>query len=134
MRIIYVHQYFLTPAEGGGVRSYHLAKGMVEAGIEVDMITAHNKSHDEFKIIEGVKVHYLSVPYDNSFGILRRIRAFYRFVLKSKRLIRKLPAAQTLYITSTPLSTGIIGLWAKKKSGPHIFLKFGIYGLKLRYR
>lgn len=122
MRIIYVHQYFLTPEEGGGVRSYHLAKGMVQAGIEVEMITAHNKSFDEFKIIEGVKVHYLAVPYDNSFGFIRRIRAFWGFVSKAKMLIRKLPLAQILYITSTPLSTGIIGLWAKKKFGtPYIF-------------
>lgn len=122
MRIIYVHQYFHTPEEGGGVRSYHFAKGMVDAGFEVEMITAHNKSYDEYKVIEGVKVHYLAVPYDNSYGFIRRINAFYHFVNKAKKQIKKLPPPQVFYITSTPLSTGVIGLWAKKKLGiPYIF-------------
>lgn len=122
MRVIYVHQYYLTPEEGGAVRSYHLAKGMVEAGLEVEVITAHNKSYDETRIIDGVKVHYLPVSYDNDFGFFRRILAFVRFVSKSKRLIGKLERPQVLYITSTPLTTGLIGLWAKKNlSIPFIF-------------
>lgn len=115
MRIIYIHQYFVTPEEGGAVRSYHLAKGMVDAGMDVELITTHPNSQYLQKEIEGIKVHYLPIPYDNNFGFLRRLRAFYAFVHQAKRLIKKLALPDLLYITSTPLTTGLIGLWAKRK-------------------
>jgi len=122
MRIIYIHQYFVTPKEGGAVRSYYLAKGMVEAGMEVDMITAHNEDEYDLKIIDGVKVHYLPVSYDNSFGFLKRGQSFLKFVSQAKQLIPKLPRPDLLYISSTPLTTGMIGLWAKRKFAvPYIF-------------
>lgn len=122
MKIIYVHQYFVTPEEGGGVRSYHLAKGMAEAGMEVEMITAHNQKYYDLRIIDRVKVHYLPVPYDNSFGFFKRTLAFFRFVSKAKMLIEKLQRPDLLYITSTPLTTGLIGLWAKKRFAvPYVF-------------
>jgi glycosyltransferase involved in cell wall biosynthesis len=122
MRIFYIHQYFVTPEEGGAIRSYHLARGLVEAGMEVEMITAHNHKDYDLRIIDGIKVHYLPVPYDNAFGLLQRSVAFFRFVSKAKGLIKKLPRPDLLYITSTPLTTGLLGLWAKKKFAlPYIF-------------
>lgn len=122
MKIIYIHQYFVTPKEGGAVRSYYLAKGMVEAGMEVDMITAHNEDFYDLKIIDGIKVHYLPVPYDNAFGFIMRGSAFLKFVSQAKLLIQKLPRPDLLYISSTPLTTGLIGLWAKRKFAlPYIF-------------
>jgi len=122
MKVIYIHQYFKTPEEGGAIRSYHLAKGLVEAGIEVEIITSHNQGHYDLKIIEGIKVHYLPVAYDNTFGFYKRSLSFLQFVYKAKNLIKKLPRPDVLYITSTPLTTGLIGLWAKRKLAlPFIF-------------
>ncbi len=122
MRVMYVHQYFRTPEEGGAIRSYHLAKGLVDAGIEVEMITAHNKSYYDFRQVDGIKVHYLPVAYQHTFGTFKRIGAFIRFVSHAKKLIRKLPRPDLLYITSTPLTVGLVGLWAKKTLAvPYIF-------------
>lgn len=122
MRVIYIHQYFRTPEQGGAVRSYHLAKGLVEKGIEVEMITAHNQPNYDQCWIEGIKVHYLPVCYEQRFGFLKRTWAFFDFVKKSKSLLQKLHRPDLLYITSTPLTTGWIGLWAKKKMAlPYIF-------------
>ncbi len=122
MRVIYVHQYFRTPEEGGAVRSYHLAKGMVEAGIEVEMITAHNQGYYDFRKVDGIKVHYLPVAYQHAFGTFKRSWAFLRFVSQAKQLIRKLTRPDFFYITSTPLTVGLIGLWAKKRMAvPYIF-------------
>lgn len=122
MKIIYIHQYFLTPEEGGAIRSYHLAKGMVDTGIEVEMITSHNDPTYDTRLVDGIKVHYLPISYDNNFGFLRRIYSFLGFVRAAKRLIKKLPRPDYLYITSTPLTTGIIGRWAKKKLAlPYFF-------------
>lgn len=122
MRVIYVHQYFKTPEEGGAVRSYHLARGLVKAGIEVEMVTAHNEGQYHCKLIEGIRVHYLPVPYDNCYGSLKRGISFLRFVHQAKRLIKNLPRPDLFYISSTPLTVGMVGLWAKKKLGlPYIF-------------
>lgn len=122
MRVVYVHQYFLTPEEGGAVRSYHLAKGMVEAGLDVEVITAHNRSEYDFKVISGIKVHYLPVAYDNAFGFAKRVYAFMDFVGQAKGLLKKIHRPDLLYITSTPLTIGLIGLWAKRKLAlPYIF-------------
>ncbi|QDH78256.1 glycosyltransferase family 4 protein [Echinicola soli] len=122
MRIIYIHQYFVTPEEGGAVRSYHLAKGMVEAGMDVEMITAHNEGRYKLKEVDGINVHYLPVPYDNCFGFYHRIWAFYKFVQHAKKLIKQLQRPDLLYITSTPLTTGLIGLWAKRSLRlPYVF-------------
>ena len=122
MRIIYIHQYFLTPEEGGATRSYYLAKGMVENGIDVEVITAHNNSFYDLKIIEGIKVHYLPISYDQHFGFIRRVLSFILFAKNAKNWLKKLPRADYLYINSTPLNTGLIGLCAKRKfSLPYIF-------------
>lgn len=122
MRIIYIHQYFRTPDQGGAVRSYHLAKGLVQAGIEVDLITAHDQLGYDQRWIEGIRVHYLPVAYDQKFGFLKRIWAFWSFVIQARKLVKKLPRPDLLYITSTPLTTGWIGLWAKRRMAlPYIF-------------
>ncbi|SHO62028.1 glycosyltransferase involved in cell wall biosynthesis [Algoriphagus zhangzhouensis] len=122
MKVYYIHQYFKTPEEGGAVRSFHLAKGLVKNGIKVEIITAGNQQGYDQKWIEGFKVHYLPVSYQQEFGFLKRIQAFYSFVKQAKKLIQKLPRPDLLYISSTPLTTGWIGLWAKKKFAlPYIF-------------
>ncbi len=115
MRILYVHQYFKTPEEGGCVRSYHLAKGLVEAGHEVTMISGHNhKSGNE--IIDGIELVYFKIPYDNHFGFIRRVVAFYRFVIQSKKYVNQLRHSYDLaYVMTTPLSTGFIALHIKKR-------------------
>jgi glycosyltransferase involved in cell wall biosynthesis len=122
MNVIYIHQYFRTPDQGGAVRSYHLAKGMVKAGIGVEMITTHPLPDYDQRWIDGIRVHYLPVDYDQKFSFFKRIWAFWNFVTKAKKLVKKLPRPDLLYITSTPLTTGLLGLWAKKTMAiPYIF-------------
>jgi glycosyltransferase involved in cell wall biosynthesis len=122
MKVIYIHQYFRTPEQGGAVRSYHLAKGLIQAGIDVELITAHPHGEYDQRWIDGIKVHYLPVAYDQKFGFFRRIWSFLQFVRLGKKLLKKLSRPDLLYITSTPLTTGWIGLWAKKTLAlPYIF-------------
>lgn len=124
MKILYVHQYFKTPKEGGGIRSYHLAKGLAAKGHEVTMITAH---HGPSKVmtINGVSVHYLRVPYKNQFGFVRRVWAFLRFVYLAKKAINKLPKFDLAYVMSTPLTTGLIALHVKEKYNIPYYFEVG---------
>ena len=122
MKILYIHQYFRTPEQGGAVRSYHLAKGLVEAGHSVELITGYDGHSYDQQWIDGIKVHYLPVAYDQKFSFWKRIWAFWAFVNQSKKLIQKISRPDLLYVTSTPLSIGWIGLWAKRKLAlPYIF-------------
>ena len=114
-RILYIHQYFKTPQEGGAIRSYYLSKGLVENGFEVEMITAHNEPIYTVKEIDGVRVHYLPVAYNNDMGFMKRVLSFFKFVRKAKQLAKKLEAIDHAYITSTPLTVGLIGLWLKRR-------------------
>ncbi len=121
MKILYIHQYFRTPDEGGSTRSYELAKGLVKLGHQVRMITAHNTLNGKYPI-EGIEVHYLKVPYHNRFGFLRRIFAFLRFVRLAKKTLKKLDGGDVAYVMTTPLTTGLIALYLReKKRIPYIF-------------
>ena len=121
MRILYLHQYFKTPEDGGAIRSYHIAKAMVSKGHQVDLITAHNKKEYLIKRVEGIRVHYLPASYDNSFGKLKRIYSFIRFAYLALKLAKKIKA-EICYATSTPLTIGWIALKLNKKLGlPYVF-------------
>lgn len=121
MKIYYIHQYFRAPKEGGATRSFHLAKGLIDAGHEVEVISGGARVYD-FQKVQGIKVHYLPVSYDQKYGFLNRLLSFFLFVFHAKKLLKKLPRPDILYITSTPLTTGWIGLWAKRKFAlPYIF-------------
>jgi glycosyltransferase involved in cell wall biosynthesis len=121
MRIIYVHQYFRTPEQGGAIRSYYIATALASAGHEVEMVTAHNQPEYKCRVQEGFRIHYLPVRYQNRFGAVRRIYAFLQFVHLAIRRINRLASPDLMYITSTPLSTGLVGLWFRKKNIPYIF-------------
>lgn len=122
MKILYIHQYFKTPTEGGAIRSWHIAKGMIAAGHEVVLITSHNDSNINIKIIDGITVHYLPVPYDNSFGFLRRAIAFLSFTLQAFNISKKIDGINLCYATSTPITVGIVAyLLKRKRSIPYIF-------------
>jgi hypothetical protein len=116
MRILYIHQYFKTPAQGGAVRSYHIAKAMVAAGHQVDLITSHNLPEYQITRIEGIRVHYLPVTYDNKLGTLRRLWSFVWFAFKSYRLGKKINP-DCVYATSTPLTVAHAGLKLSSKKG-----------------
>lgn len=113
MKILYIHQYFKTPQEGGSIRSYYLAKGLVDAGHEVVMITTH-EGKKEVKVVDGIKVQYLPVSYDNKFGFLKRIWSFLTFVRQAKREAKLISGIDLAYVMTTPLSTGFIALHLKK--------------------
>lgn len=115
MKVLYIHQYFRTPNEGGAIRSYYLAKGMVENGIEVELITSHNKKYAETKDVEGIKVHYLPVFYDNTLGFIKRVRAFYTFMRLARKKARTIKKIDVCYATSTPLTIGISAMRIKKE-------------------
>lgn len=114
MKILYLHQYFKTFEEGGPIRSHYIAKGMVDAGHEVEMITSHNQSTKLITEVDGIKVHYLPVFYDNKLSKLSRIFSFIKFIWMAYQECKQVKDVTICYATSTPLTIGLLALVLKK--------------------
>lgn len=104
VRVVYLHQYFVTPDMSGGTRSYEMARRLVRDGHEVHMITSDQKGGSRrTEDIEGIQVTWIPVRYSQSMGVFRRIIAFLIFaVLASFEGIKKRPTV--VFATSTPLT------------------------------
>ena len=122
MRILYIHQYYKTPEEGGAIRSYYIASALVQAGHEVVMITSHNRERYEERDVEGIEVHYLPVQYTSEFSSMERSKAFLRFLRQARTYIDQLVPFDFCYVTSTPLTVGLLGIYVKQRHKvPYIF-------------
>ncbi|MDB5255807.1 MAG: a-glycosyltransferase [Chitinophagaceae bacterium] len=122
MKIIYIHQYYLTQEQGGAIRSYYISQASKAKGHDVHIITSHNKPFSETRIVEGTTVHYLPVGYDNSYGFVKRIIAFLTFIFKAYSTAKKIKGADLVFATSTPLTVGLIALWLRKfQKLPYVF-------------
>ncbi len=107
MKVLFLHQHFKTPHTGGAIRSYYLAKGLVDHGVETVVITTHNLPKYIIENVDGIEVHYLPVAYDNRFGFLKRSLAFMRFVWGAVPLAKKFQGIDLCYAISVPLTVGI---------------------------
>ncbi|KPP97284.1 MAG: Glycosyltransferase [Bacteroidetes bacterium HLUCCA01] len=118
MTIVYLHQYFKTPKDSGGTRSYEMARRFVKAGHRVIMITSNADAEakgDWYQSeLEGIEVHWLPVPYNNKMSYPDRIKAFFRFALKAGNKASSFDA-DLIFATSTPLTIAIPAIFAKKK-------------------
>lgn len=114
VKVLLLHQHFKTPYKGGAIRSYYLAKALVDHGIAVTVITGHNDPYQN-ENIDGIEVHYLAVPYDNSFGSIKRIQSFLRFANKATALAKSFSKVDLCYAISVPLTVGLVALRLKRK-------------------
>lgn len=125
MKILYIHQYFKTPDEPGGTRSYWISKKFIEKGHEVIMLTSKNNMNktQENIHVDGIDVIYLNVNYDQRMSLLKRLISFASFMFRSIKLVFLLRKKyDKVYATSTPLSVGIPAIVAKLfLNKPYIF-------------
>lgn len=115
MKIIYIHQYFHTPKEPGGTRSYWISRALINKGHEVYMITSCNdgEQHVTHKMIDGIHVIYIKNEYKMNFSFFKRLCSFTRFMYLSYREAKKIKEADGVFATSTPLTVGITALALK---------------------
>ena len=103
----------------GSTRSYDMARRFVAAGHEVHVITSARDRNTELKgwkeeTLDGIHVHWLSVPYSNTMSFSRRIIAFFKFAVASSLKARNI-GGDVVFATSTPLTIAIPGVLASKK-------------------
>ncbi|PUV22941.1 glycosyltransferase family 4 protein [Sphingobacterium athyrii] len=126
MNILYIHQYFKTPKQPGGTRSYWLAQELIKNGHCVTIVTAGDDDslYDEEQeiIIDGIKVKYFNIRYSQSMSILARLKSFMAFIYKASLYSLKHKDIDLVFATSTPLTVGIPALLLKRfKRIPYIF-------------
>ncbi|RAR70241.1 glycosyltransferase family 4 protein [Flavobacterium aciduliphilum] len=117
MKLLYLHQYFVTPDEYGATRSYWFAKKMVDEGYQVTVITAltsFTKRTKGIHDIDGIKVIYLGGRYSNTQSKFRKILNFLRYFFGALFSVLKEKKVSLIYATSTPLTVGFIALIVKK--------------------
>ncbi len=124
MKIIYLHQYFKKPSMSGGVRSYEFARRLVRDGHDVILVTSDTKNRFKswkVEFIDGIEVHWISVPYDNSYGIFSRLWAFLKFIFLATIHCSKIKCDK-IFATSTPLTVAIPAIIMNKIKGtPYLF-------------
>lgn len=121
VKVLILHQHFKTPHGGGAIRSYYLAKALVDKGVHTVVITGHSEAY-RVEHIDGIEVHYLSVPYNNRFGFSRRVYSFFQFVFKASKLAALHKDARICYAISTPLTTGLVAMRIRRRYKiPYVF-------------
>jgi len=134
VRILYFHQYFCTPHGNSGIRSYEMAKYLVNAGHQVTMVFGESprlksplngqpyKKGIRRGNYEGIDLIELNLSYNNKMSIFKRSLVFIKFSLKSIHLVFK-EDFDLVFATSTPITAGIPGiimrLFGKRK--PFVF-------------
>lgn len=126
MRILYLHQYFTTPDQGGGTRSYEFARRWVKAGHEVHALRIGTPTGEDgggwnVEVVDGIYVHSLALEYSNSMGFYRRLAAFGGYAIAAARRARGIPV-DVIYATSTPLTVAVPAvLAATRHRVPFVF-------------
>ena len=132
MRVLYFHQHFSTPSGSTGTRSYEFAKRLIQRGHDVTIVCGTYKGGDTGIMapfvagrregeIDGVKVIEFHYPYSNNDGLLRRTSTFFKYALRSILVLWQEPY-DLVFATSTPLTAGIPGIFARWFRGkPFVF-------------
>lgn len=132
MKLVYIHQHFVTQEGTSGTRSYDVARYLVEMGHEVTVICGlHEQSGFPAgwprwlfgrRSMHGFNVVACKVPYSNKMGIAARVWSFFGFALLATIACLCERRVDLIFATSTPLTVGIPGrIAATLKRVPYVF-------------
>lgn len=123
MKVLYFHQHFVTPHGAGAIRSYAMARKLIERGHQVTMVCgsfsggntglsgAYSKGLRR-GFVDGIDVVEFDLAYSNHDGLLKRSWTFMKFALRSVMLALREPY-DLVFATTTPLTAGIPGIVAR---------------------
>jgi glycosyltransferase involved in cell wall biosynthesis len=125
VKVLILHQHFNTPQGGGPLRSYYLAKALLDRGIEVAVITGGSRPEYKDTNYEGIEIHYVPVAYENRYGFYKRGLSFIKYALNATRVAGKLKGVDLCYAISVPLTVGQAAIWIERKYGIPFYFEVG---------
>jgi len=126
VRVLYLHQFFLTRADGGGTRSYELARHLVAAGHEVVMLTAGDGDSAR-RDVEGIRVievrgAYADYARATGMGYGGRAAAFGRFAAGAAVAALRAQRPDVVFASSPPLTIALPAIAAARRHrAPFVF-------------
>lgn len=132
MHILYFHQHFSTPRGATGIRSYEMARRLVQRGHRVTMVCGSYRLGStglsgafrrgrRHGVVDGIAVIEFDLSYGNTDGIAKRSATFMRYALGAVG-IALTQRYDLLFATTTPLTAGLPGIaarWLRNK--PFVF-------------
>ncbi|MDG4837902.1 glycosyltransferase family 4 protein [Micromonospora sp. WMMD967] len=126
MKIVYLHQYFRTPAMSGGTRSYEFARRLVRDGHDVQVVTSDTEPVSGTRqtwrttVEAGAVVHWAAVPYRNAMSVRDRLSAFGQFARLAATRAASLEQ-DVVFATSTPLTIALPAVYsARRRRAPMV--------------
>ena len=123
MRILYLHQYFVTRGGVGGTRSYEFARFLVGRGHEVTMVTAAGEGAERRvsrRMVDGIGLVEVKAGYSDyvsgtklSYG--RRVGSFAAFAAAATAAAVREERPDVVYATSPPLTMALPALAASRR-------------------
>ena len=132
MHILYFHQYFNTPSAAGGIRSYEMARKLIEHGHRVTMVCARGDRGElplsgspgdavRTGMVDGIRVIQFNLQYSNYMSLPRRAWVFLQYAFNSVKVALGMDY-DLVFATSTPLTAGIPGIFARwLRDKPFVF-------------
>ncbi len=124
VRVLYLHQFFMTREGTGGTRSYELARRLVAAGHDVTMVAAGSGGE---RTVDGIRVVEARGGYGDyvratGVGYGRRLLAFVRFALTATFAALRGPRPDVVFATSPPLTLALPAIVAARRwHAPMVF-------------
>ena len=132
MKVLYFHQHFSTPKGSIGTRSYQFSQKLIDRGHTVKMIcgsywiadTGLSNNFINGKrsgLVDGINVLEFELNYSNKDNFFKRTLTFLKYSWQGIKIALK-EDYDVLFATSTPLTAGIPGIFAKLiKHKPFVF-------------
>ncbi len=134
MRILYLHQFFVTREGTGGTRSYEFARRLVESGHEVTMVTAADGAGSRRvagqatgsaaraarSVVDGIEVIEVTGGHRDyvratATGYGQRIAGFGRFAAAATTAAVRATKPDVVFATSPPLTMAFPGIAAARR-------------------
>ena len=123
MKLLYFHQHFSTPQGSTGTRSYEMALRCLKEGHEVVMVCGSYSGGNtgltnSFKwgrrsgVVDEIKIIEFNLSYSNKDRFIKRAFLFLLFALRSVGIALTYKY-DILFATTTPLTAGIPGIFAR---------------------
>jgi glycosyltransferase involved in cell wall biosynthesis len=132
MKLVYIHQHFVTNEGTSGTRSYDVSRHLVRMGHDVTMVCG---VHDQSSLarlpwwrlfrtehVDGIKVVSCNAYYSNKLRVMARLWCFLKFAMLAMVATWRQRRPDLVFATSTPLTVGIPGrLGSALKGCPYVF-------------